>query len=195
LIFVGLTGGIGSGKSEALAAFGRLGAAVLSSDQVVHELLLTQEVQEQLTARWGREILLNDGVDREAVAEIVFERPEELAWLEGVLFPRVGQRIAAWRLGLENQADAPEVGVVEVPLLFEAGVDGVFDATVAVIAEEDLRAERAGARDHRALGGREARQLSQEEKAGRADHVIRNDGTLEELEQSIARLLEELAAR
>lgn len=195
MIFVGLTGGIGSGKSEALAAFGRLGAAVLSSDQVVHELLLTQEVQEQLTARWGREILLNDGVDREAVAEIVFERPEELAWLEGVLFPRVGQRIAAWRLGLENQADAPEVGVVEVPLLFEAGVDGVFDATVAVIAEEDLRAERAGARDHRALGGREARQLSQEEKAGRADHVIRNDGTLEELEQSIARLLEELAAR
>jgi dephospho-CoA kinase len=195
LIFVGLTGGIGSGKSEALAAFERLGAAVLSSDQVVHELLLTQEVQEQLTARWGREILLNDGVDREAVAEIVFERPEELAWLEGVLFPRVGQRIAAWRLGLENQADAPEVGVVEVPLLFEAGVDGAFDATVAVIAEEDLRAERAGARDHRALSGREARQLSQEEKAGRADHVVRNDGTLEELEQSIARLLEELAAR
>ena len=195
MIFVGLTGGIGSGKSEALAAFGRLGAAVLSSDQVVHELLLTQEVQEQLTARWGRKILLNDGVDREAVAEIVFERPEELAWLEGVLFPRVGQRIAAWRLGLENQADAQQVGVVEVPLLFEAGVDGVFDATVAVIAEEDLRAERAGARDHRALGGREARQLSQEEKAGRADHVIRNDGTLEELEQSIARLLEELAGR
>jgi dephospho-CoA kinase len=193
LIFVGLTGGIGSGKSEALAAFGRLGAAVLSSDEVVHELLLTAEVQEKLAARWGKKILLNEGVDREAVAEIVFERPEELAWLEGVLFPRVGQRMAVWRAGLENRADAPEVGVVEVPLLFEAGVDGVFDATVAVVTDEETRSQRAAARDHRALGGREARQLSQEEKASRADHVIRNDGTLEDLEQSIARLLEELA--
>jgi dephospho-CoA kinase len=193
LIFVGLTGGIGAGKSEALAAFERLGAAVLSSDEVVHELLLTQEVQEQLAARWGKEILLNEGVDREAVAEIVFERPEELAWLEGVLFPRVGQRIAAWRAGLENRDDGPEVGVVEVPLLFEAGVDGVFDSTVAVVTDEEIRSQRAEARDHRALGGREARQLSQDEKASRADHVIRNDGTLEELEQSIARLLEELA--
>jgi dephospho-CoA kinase len=192
LIFVGLTGGIGSGKSEALAAFERLGAAVLSSDEVVHELLLTEEVRELLAARWGREILLNEGVNREAVAEIVFERPDELAWLEGVLFPRVGQRTAAWRAGLESQEDGPEVGVVEIPLLFEAGVDGVFDSTVAVVADEQIRVERAGARDHRALAGREARQLSQEEKAGRADYVIRNDGTLEELEGAVARLLAQL---
>jgi dephospho-CoA kinase len=152
---------------------------------VVHELLGTQKVRDLLEERWG------EGMDRDRIAEVVFNRPDELAWLEGLLFPRVGQRIAAWRMGLEDTAAA----VVEVPLLFEAGVDGVFDATVAVVADEQIRAERAGARDHRALAGREARQLSQEEKAGRADYVIRNDGTLEELEQAIARLLEELARR
>jgi dephospho-CoA kinase len=192
LIFVGLTGGIGSGKSEALAACGRLGAAVLSSDEVVHELLSTAEIQGMLVERWGEDVLTDGGVDREAVAEIVFERPDELAWLEGVLFPRVGQRMAAWRAELEVRDDGPEVAVVEVPLLFEAGVDGAFDATVAIVSDEKLRAERAGARDHRALGGREARQLSQEEKATRADYVVRNDGTLEELEHAMASLLRRL---
>jgi dephospho-CoA kinase len=192
LIFVGLTGGIGSGKSEALAACGRLGAAVLSSDEVVHELLSTEEVRDMLAARWGKEVLSDDGVIREAVAAIVFERPDELTWLEGVLFPRVGQRMAAWRAELESRPDGPEIGVVEVPLLFEAGVDGAFDATVAVVADETVRQGRAGARDHRALGGREARQLSQEEKAARADYVVRNDGTLEELEAAMANLLDTL---
>jgi dephospho-CoA kinase len=192
LIFVGLTGGIGSGKSEALAACRRLGAATLSSDEVVHELLATQEVQDLLADRWGKGVLSGDEVNRDAVAGIVFGRPDELAWLEGILFPRVGQRMATWRFELEGRADGPEIGVVEVPLLFEAGVDGAFDATIAIVAEEEIRAKRAAEREHRALGGREARQLSQEEKASRADHVVRNDGTLEELEQAMAGVLDKL---
>src|SRR5688572_2408779 len=147
-----------------------------------------------LAARWGKDVVSEQGVSREAVAGIVFERPDELAWLEGVLFPRVGRRMAAWRAELEARADGPDVAVVEVPLLFEAGVGGAFDATIAVVADEQTRAERAEARDHRALEGREARQLSQEEKANRADYVVRNDGTLEELEAAIARLLQRLKA-
>jgi dephospho-CoA kinase len=192
LLFVGLTGGIGSGKSEALAAFERRGAAVLSSDQVVHELLSTPEVRDLLAERWGNEVLSGGTLSRDAVAEIVFEQPEELAWLEGILFPRVGERMAAWREELVERGNAPEVAVVEVPLLFEAGVEPVFDATVAVVAEEETRRQRAGARDHRALDGRQARQLTQEEKAAKADYVVRNDGTLEELEEAIAELLDEL---
>jgi dephospho-CoA kinase len=195
LFFVGLTGGIGSGKSEALAACERLGAAVLSSDEVVHELLGTTEVRDLLVERWGNEVLSGDEVSREAIAEIAFERPAELAWLEGVLFPRVGERMAAWRAELERRADAPDIAVVEVPLLFEAGVDKAFDATVAVVAQEGIREQRAGARDHRALGGREERQLSQEQKAGRADYVVRNDGTLEELEQAMRGVLDQLRKR
>jgi dephospho-CoA kinase len=188
LIFVGLTGGIGSGKSEALAACRRLGAATLSSDEVVHELLGTQEVRDLLAERWGKEM------DREAVAGIVFRQPEELAWLEGVLFPRVGQRMAAWRADLESGEDGPDIAVVEVPLLFEAGVGGAFDATIAIVADEELREERASARGHREVAGREARQLSQHEKADRADFVVRNDGTLEELEAAMGRLLQRLKA-
>jgi dephospho-CoA kinase len=87
---------------------------------------------------------------------------------------------------------------VEVPLLFEAGIEGIFDATVAVVADEQTRARRAGSRDHRGLGGRQTRQLSQEEKARRADQVVHNDGTLEDLERGMGQALEavrEAAAR
>jgi dephospho-CoA kinase len=190
LVFIGLTGGIGAGKSEALRACERLGAAVLSTDAVVHELLGTDELRRLLGERWGERVLAGDTVDRGAVAEIVFERPDELAWLESVLFPRVGERVAAWRAELERSQEGPEIAVVEVPLLFEAGIEDLFDATVAVVSDEQIRARRAGERDHRAVGGRETRQLSPQEKARRADYVVRNDGTLEDLERQMKEVLE-----
>jgi dephospho-CoA kinase len=192
LLFIGLTGGIGSGKSEALAACRRAGAAVLSSDQVVHDLLATDEVKELLVARWGEDVLSNGEIDRAAVAEIVFDKPDQLQWLEQNLFPLVGAEIASWRVQLEASAEPPRVAVVEVPLLFESGADAAFDTTVAVVADEQMRAERAAARDHRAVDERAARQLSQEEKAKRARHVIRNDGSLEDLERDIRDLLDRL---
>jgi dephospho-CoA kinase len=192
LLFIGLTGGIGSGKSEALAACRRAGAAVLSSDQVVHDLLATDPVKDLLVARWGDAVLSNSEIDRAAVAEIVFDKTDQLEWLEQNLFPLVGAEIASWRAQLEALGEPPAVAVVEVPLLFEAGADAAFDTTLAVVADERLRAERAAARDHRAVDERAARQLSQDEKAGRADHVIRNDGTLEDLERDIRDLLDRL---
>jgi dephospho-CoA kinase len=192
VLVVGLTGGIGSGKSEALSAFQRLGAPVLSTDAVVHELLGTPDVRDLLRERWGDRVLDDGEVDRAAVAAIVFERPEELAWLEGTIFPRVGERMAAWRAELEPEAG---VAVVEVPLLFEAGIEGAFDATVAVVTDEELRAERAQARGHEGVEGRTGRQLSQDEKARRADHVIRNDGNLSDLEAAVGEVLAELRAR
>jgi len=192
VLFVGLTGGIGSGKSEALAALERLGVPTLSSDAVVHELLGTEEVRRLLHERWGDRVLADGEVDRAAVATIVFEHPEELSWLEGTLFPRVGERMMAWRAGLEAEHD---VAVVEVPLLFEAGIDPAFDATVAVVADEEVRAARAEGRGHEGLEGRGSRQLSQDEKARRADYVIRNDGTIPDLEAAVGEMLAELRAR
>ena len=186
MLFVGLTGGIGSGKSEALAAFEREGVPTLSTDAVVHDLLGSPEVRDLLHERWGARVLSGGEVDRSAVAAIVFDSPEDLAWLEGTLFPRVGEHMVQWRAGLEGGHD---VAVVEVPLLFEAGIEGAFDTTIAVLADEAVRAERASARGHEGVEGRTGRQLSQEEKAKRADHVIRNDGTLSDLEQGVRGVL------
>jgi dephospho-CoA kinase len=182
--FVGLTGGLGAGKSEALRILDELGAATLSTDAVVHELLASDEVQSRLAERFGREV----ASDRAKIAERVFGDDEQRAWLEGLLWPLVGQRMADWRASVP----ADQVAVVEVPLLFESGMEGVFDATIAVIAEEDLRAERAGARGHAALAEREGRQLSQKEKVDRADYTVRNDGSLHELRETLSQLLAKL---
>ena len=130
-------------------------------------------------------------MDRERVGAIVFERPGELAWLESVLHPLVGVRVAEWRQSLP--ADTA-LAVVEVPLLFETGMEGAFDATVCVTADDSTRAARAGDRGTELLEGRSGRQLSQEEKAARATHVLTNDGSLAELEEQVGRLMTTLAA-
>lgn len=187
--FIGLTGGIGAGKSEALAALERLGAATLSTDAVVHDLLDGDEVRGELVARFGQEIAPNGRIDRNAVAAVVFERPDERKWLEGVLWPRVGQRVESWRREALSRNPAPRALVVEVPLLFESGMDAVFDHTIAIVADERVRAERAGARGHTGVESRTSRQLSQEEKAERAEYVVGNDGGLDELQAKLSGLL------
>src|SRR4051794_26012912 len=174
---VGLTGGIGAGKSEALAALERLGAATLSTDAVVHELYADPEVVRAVVARWGEDVAPQGVVDRGAVARRAFGRPAEREWLEGQLWPRVGARMGAW---VEDQRALPEPApalVVEVPLLFESGMDAAFEATIAVVADEAVRARRAGARGHEAGDERTSRQLTQDEKAARASYVVSNDGS------------------
>ena len=192
--FVGLTGGIGAGKSEALAALERAGAATLSSDAVVHELLASDEVRDELVGRFGDEVAPDGGVDRDAVARLVFGDPEQRSWLEGYLWPKVGERIWSWRQELDERANPPRAAVVEVPLLFEAGMDQAFDHTIAVTADDDIRAERTGVRGHSGIEERESRQLPQDEKARRADFSVRNDGTVQELEEVLSGILERIEA-
>ena len=186
--FIGLTGGIGAGKSEALAALERLGAATLSTDAVTHELLSTDEVRDILVAELGPEVAPEGRIDRSAVATRVFGDEARRAWLEGVLWPRVGQRVAEFRDGAQDRSAA----VVEVPLLFESGMEAAFDRTIAVVADERVRSERAAARGHELVEARAARQLSQDEKAQKADYVVRNDGTIDELETKLSHVLEKL---
>jgi dephospho-CoA kinase len=187
--FIGLTGGIGAGKSETLAAFERLGAATLSTDRVTHELLEDDQVRAALMERWGQEVASGDGVDRNRVGEIVFSNPDELAFLEGVLHPRVGVHVLEWR---QNLGADVEVAVVEVPLLFEAAMEGAFDATVAVVAGDEIREARLRERGQPGLEGREGRQLDQAEKERRADHVIRNEGSIEDLESKVSELIDQI---
>jgi dephospho-CoA kinase len=130
LPFVGLTGGMAAGKTEALRALERLGAATISSDEIVHELLATDELRDLLVERFGERVAPGGSVDRSAVAEVAFDDPER------------------------------------------------------------TRNERAGARGHAGTESRTSRQLSQEEKAERANHVVENDGDLASLERKMADVLD-----
>lgn len=192
--FVGLTGAIGAGKSTALEALERLGAAVLSTDAVVHELYRSDALRDAVTRRWGEAVAPGGVVDRAAVARHAFASEDDRRWLEGELWPRVAVRIAGWREALAAREPRPRAAVVEVPLLFEAGMGEAFDATIAVVADEPLRAQRAAGRGHEALDERGARQLSQDEKAARATHAVVNDGTVAELEGQLSSVLEKLTA-
>ena len=190
--FVGLTGGIGAGKSEALAALERLGSSVLSTDAVVHELYDDPEVRDLVVERWGTEMAPEGRIDRSAVATRAFGSAEDRQWLEGLLWPRVGARMWEWRQAEEARVPAPRALVVEVPLLFESGMAEGFDATVAVVADEEVRRRRAGDRGHASLDERTARQLTQEEKAARATYTVANSGSIEALENTLSQILDKL---
>jgi dephospho-CoA kinase len=190
--FVGLTGGLGSGKSTALAALARLGAVTLSTDAVVHQLYEGEVVRDAVVKRWGAGVAPGGIVDRGEVAKHAFASPEERQWLEGLLWPLVGQRVIDFRAEAEAADPAPRAAVVETPLLFEAGMDGAYDATIAIVAPEDVRAARAAARGHEAVDERAKRQLTQQEKADRASYVVENGGTVAELEQALTDVLASL---
>ena len=188
---VAITGGIGAGKSEALAAFARHGAAVVSSDQIVHRLLREDdEVRRALLDRFGERILDEAGqIDRAAIAEVVFPDREQLDWLERLLHPLVTQEYLDWRDQLGQLPSPPRVTATEVPLLYEAGGQDRFDNVVLVTAPAALRAERAKV----PVELRQARLIPDEEKAKRADYVYVNDGTLEDLDAFVADVMRKLS--
>lgn len=159
---------------------------------MVHELYRSATVRQAVVARWGDAVAPGDVVDRAAVAAAAFAEPAERAWLEGLLWPLVNARMLAWRDEAAHSDPRPRALVVETPLLFEAGMEGRFDATIVIVADEQTRAARAAARGHAAVDERSARQLSQQEKAARATYVVANSGTVEELELALADVLAKL---
>jgi dephospho-CoA kinase len=191
-VAVAITGGIGAGKSEALKAFAQHGAAVVSSDEIVHELLRTDDdVREALRDRWGEAIFDEHGdVDRGRVAEIVFADRDELAWLEELLHPRVVREYLAWREEQARMPYPPALTVTEVPLLYEVGGETRFDKVVAITAPADLRARRTRV----AADDRAQRLIPDEEKVRRADFAYVNDGSLAELDAWVAGVVRSLSA-
>jgi dephospho-CoA kinase len=189
-VAVAVTGGIGAGKSEALRAFERHGAAVISSDEIVHELLRSdEEVRAAIADRFGREVFDGAGdVDRDRVAQIVFADADELDWLERLLHPRVVASYLSWREELAEQPDPPAVSVTEVPLLYEVGGDSRFDAVVVISASPEVRISR----QVRPMQDRERRLIPDEEKLGRADFAYVNDGSLEDLDRFVSGVVERL---
>jgi dephospho-CoA kinase len=160
---------------------------------VVAELYASDEVRDAVVARWGADVAPGGVVDRSAVARHAFATRQEREWLETLLWPRVGARVAQWRVETAEREPPPRAAVVETPLLFEAGMSAMYDATIAVIADEEIRAARAAARGHEALDERVARQLSQAEKAQRATFVVVNDATTENLRAALSDVLAKLS--
>ena len=183
-IAVAITGGIGAGKSTALASFRRHGAATVSSDEIVHHLLRSDpEVKQALVERLGEDILDAEGVpDRERIAVRVFRDPEALEWLESLLHPLVSREYLEWREQLGELPNPPTVCVTEVPLLYEVGGESRFDKVVVVTAPRQLREARQGGRKD----DRESRLLPDREKAKRGDFVYVNTGTPDELDAWVA---------
>lgn len=177
-VTLAITGGIGAGKSEALAAFARHGAATLSADAVVHELIAGDaDVRSRVEARFGSS-------DRDEIAKVVFADPAELVWLEALLHPRVRERTDMWL----DEVDAA-IAVVEIPLLYESGGEERFDKVVVITAPPEVRRARSSA----AVEGREQRLVPDDEKAARADYAYENVGSLAELDRFVASVLAEVA--
>jgi dephospho-CoA kinase len=192
-VAVAVTGGIGAGKSETLKAFARHGAAVISSDEIVHELLRSDsDVQAAVCERWGDSMLGPDGaVDRAQVANVVFTDRSELEWLEGLLHPRVVATYLRWREKLAELPDPPAVCVTEVPLLYEVGGEERFDAVVVVTASPEVRISR----QIRPMQDREQRLIPDEDKVARADFAFVNDGSLAELDSFVADVVGRLSSK
>ena len=189
---VGLSGGIGCGKSTVLGFFREAGWRTVDSDAVVRELLATDvEVQAQLRSRWGEAVFANGAVDRGAVAKRVFGHEGDLKWLEELMHPLVRK---TW-LALIDQTSGAN-WLVEIPLLFEKRLETHFDLTVCISSPSDVVADRMVARTYTEaqIEQRRKQQMSLEEKIERADHLISNAGSLEFLKQQTTRLIEQITA-
>ncbi|HEY2326636.1 MAG TPA: dephospho-CoA kinase [Gaiellaceae bacterium] len=188
-VAVAITGGIGAGKSEALAAFARHGAATVSSDEIVHHLLRRDAVKQKIVERMGNGVVGLDGeIDRGALGTVVFNDRAALDWLEQLLHPLVSAEYLTWRDDLAALPDAPQVCVTEVPLLYESGGDTRFDKVVAITAPAQLRRARSAM----AVDERESRLLPDAEKVKRADYAYVNTGSMQDLDAFVQSVMHDL---
>lgn len=191
-LIVGLTGGMGCGKSTAAALFAELGFRRLDADRTVHEVLLpSAEVITAIRARLGDQVLGADGkVDRTKLGAVVFADADALAWLENLLHPRLR---AHWDEIYAAAQD--EKFIVEVPLLFEKQLQNRFDFTVCVTTSSDLQLRRLEQRGVSPEIARQrlAKQLPLARKCELADFVLLNDGTLSFLREQVSELARRLS--
>jgi dephospho-CoA kinase len=193
---LGLTGGIGSGKSTALAYLRELGAGVISSDDIVHGLYSNGDVVERIREHFGATVVDGaGGVSRPALAGVVFADEGQLRWLEDLLHPFVRRSVDAWTREQGKVRPRPALLVVEVPLLFETGFADAFDFTMLITAPDDVRRRRLTAK----LTGSEfsrrlAQQMPEEDKIARSDFVFHNIGTRKALKEFVGQTVAHILA-
>ena len=190
---IGLTGGIGSGKSTVAALFKDAGWQIIDTDFIVRELLAQASfVQAHIHEHWGDKVFTQDAlIDRKAVAAIVFSDKLELKWLENLIHPIVQER---WKSSLEG---VPELDwLVEIPLLFEKRLETYFDLTVCVHSVLNIAEARMDIRGYTKseILQRREQQMPIDEKVERADYVISNSGSFDFLKIQIKKLIEQTKA-
>lgn len=192
---IGLTGGIGSGKSAALQAFHRRGAAVLSADEVVHRLYGDPAVVQAVVGRFGSDVLDADGgVDRAALGAAAMASEGGMRFLEDLLHPRIGDARTGWIGEQRRLATVPPLLVCEVPLLFEVGLADRFDAVLVVTASDDVRRTRVEARGQD-FDARSALQWDEDRKVAAANAWYVNDGTEAQLDAWVGDMFREWSSR
>jgi dephospho-CoA kinase len=196
VLLVGLTGGIGSGKSTVTGMLAERGAVVLDADRLARDAVAPgTEGFDAVMARFGDTVIAPDGaLDRAALARIVFADDEARAALEAIVHPDVQRRIAE---SVTAHAETDDVVVVDSPLLIEAGAHEGFEVVVVVTAPIDERVARLAARgmSEEDVLARDAAQMPLEEKAALADVVVDNDGSLDDLESKVDRLWADFSER
>ena len=192
---LGLTGGIGSGKSTALAYLHELGAAVISGDDIVHGLYSRPEIVAAIRERYGDAVVDGETVDRAALARIVFDDHGELVWLEDQLHPQVRRAVEEFAAAQERAHPRPALVVAEIPLLFETGMEKSFDYVLLVTAPDEERRRRVAAKlTDSEFASRLAQQMPEDEKAARSDFVYRNTAGRKELRESMGQIVAHVLA-
>ncbi|MCX6373410.1 MAG: dephospho-CoA kinase [Actinobacteria bacterium] len=191
---LGLTGGIGSGKSTALAYLHECGAAVVSSDHIVHAIYDRPAIIAAIQARYGQKVMTGANVNRQALGSLVFRDQAELQWLEQLLHPHVHAAVDEWAAAQDKSRPRPALIVAEVPLLFETGMDTSFDFVMLITAPAEIRRRRLSAKlTDEEFERRLALQMPEDEKVARSHFVFHNTGERKALRefvgQTVARIL------
>ena len=190
MLKVGLTGGIGSGKTTVSDLFEKMGAPVIDTDIIARQLVADDpDVLSEITEIFGKDVLSVDGrLDRKKLANIVFNDKKQKLKLENTLHPRIRSEVLRQVQELSGTESPTHYVIIVVPLLFETGFDDIVDLTVAVIADEPIRINRIQQRDMRSLDEIQAIIAGQTDDKTRirmADEIIENNNDFKQLEQKV----------
>ena len=192
---IGLTGGIGSGKSTALAYLHECGAAVISGDDIVHGLYAQPAIVAAIRERYGDRVMNDTEVDRRVLAGIVFADHDELQWLEQLLHPHVYAAVQDWADAQRLSSPRPDLIAAEIPLLFETGAEASFDYVVLITAPTDMRRRRLTAKlTDSEFERRLAQQMGEDEKIARSDFVFHNTGDRKALREFVRQTVAQILA-
>jgi dephospho-CoA kinase len=193
-VYLGLSGGIGSGKSTVAKIFADLGAVVIDADAISREVLEPGQIgYENTILTFGESVLSESGsIDRKKLAELVFQNPAQLAKLEAIIHPAVIARVAQIRESLPASA----IVVYDTPLLVEKNLKSQFDKVVIVLADEQIRKDRLVTRGLELpdIEARISNQATDSERSDVADYIINNDGTLAQLQDNVTKVWKQLSA-